>query len=52
LVDNNGVALIEETKSRTFEEDGNGQLKRLKAILQQYNKRMIENQLTTEKKRQ
>lgn len=45
LVTNDGVALYEETRSRVFEEDGNGKLSFLKAILQQYNHRMIHNQL-------
>ena len=50
LVSNDGVALLEETKSRTFEEDGNGKLTMLKAILQQYSKRMINNQLKAQSK--
>ena len=45
LVTNEGVALIEETPSRTFEEDGNGKLNLLKAVLQQYSKRMRNNEL-------
>lgn len=45
LVTNEGVALLEETKSRTFEQDGNGKLGLLKAVLQQYSQRMIDNQL-------
>ena len=45
LVDNKGVALLEESSSRTLEEDGNGKLQLLKAILQQYNNRMINNRL-------
>ncbi len=45
LVTNDGVALLEETKSRTFEQDGNGKLGLLKAVLQQYSQRMIDNQL-------
>lgn len=45
LVTNNGVALLEETRSRTFEQDENGKLQLLKAILQQYSKRMINNDL-------
>ncbi|MBO7490193.1 MAG: sulfatase-like hydrolase/transferase [Bacteroidales bacterium] len=48
LVTNDGVALIEETKSRTFEQDGNGKLMFLKAILQQYSQRMINNKLNRE----
>lgn len=48
LVSNDGVALIEETPSRTFEEDGNSRLDLLKAVLQQYAKRMIDNELTIE----
>ncbi len=48
LVTNEGVALLEETPSRTFEDNGNGKLKMLEAILQQYSKRMINNQLKTE----
>lgn len=51
LVSNDGVALIEETPSRTFEEDGNSQLDLLKAVLQQYAKRMINNELTTKRMR-
>ena len=51
LVSNDGVALIEETPSRTFEEDGNSRLDLLKAILQQYAKRMIDNELTTKRMR-
>ena len=49
LVSNDGVALIEESPSRTFEEDGNSRLDLLKAVLQQYAKRMINNQLTTKR---
>ena len=45
LVTADGTALLEETTDRTFEEDGNGKLYLLKAILQQYSKRMIDNQL-------
>lgn len=45
LVNNDGVALIEETPSRRFEQDENGHLNLLKAILQQYNERMINNKL-------
>ena len=44
-MDNKGVALLEESSSRTLEEDGNGKLQLLKAILQQYNNRMINNRL-------
>lgn len=47
LVDKNGVALLEETPSRTIENDENGKLDLLKAVLQQYSKRMINNELTT-----
>lgn len=50
LVTNDGVALLEETPSRTFEEDGNGKLMFLKAVLQQYAHRMINNQLTIKTK--
>ena len=49
LVSNDGIALIEESPSRTFEEDGNSRLDLLKAVLQQYAKRMINNQLTTKR---
>ena len=49
LVTNDGISLLEETPSRTFEEDGNGKLNMLKAILQQYSKLMIDNKLRINK---
>ncbi len=45
LVDTAGVALIEETTGRTYEQDNNGKLPLLKAVLQQYNHRLINNEL-------
>ncbi len=45
LVTPDGTALLEETPSRTFQEDGNGKLSLLKAVLQQYSRRMRENRL-------
>ncbi len=45
LVTNDGVALLEETRSRTYEQDDNGKLQFLKAVLQQYCQRMIDNKL-------
>ncbi len=52
LVDNNGVALIEEATDGTHQHDGNHQLQRLKAIIQQYNHRMQNNNLTIEQPKQ
>lgn len=49
LVSNDGTALIEEASDGTHEEDGNGQLQKLKAILQQYSRRMMENDLVIRK---
>ena len=45
LVTNDGVALLEETRSRTYEQEDNGKLQFLKAVLQQYCQRMIDNKL-------
>ena len=45
LVSPEGVDLIEEAPQRTFEENGGGKLQLLKAILQQYNDRMLNNRL-------